>query len=68
MLGTWCNALSSWCCRLNRDTIGIIARTVEDAARVLGAVAGHDPADPQTRLVQTQAQPDDWTYALDKDG
>jgi Asp-tRNA(Asn)/Glu-tRNA(Gln) amidotransferase A subunit family amidase len=51
--------------RLNRDTIGIISRTVEDAARVLGAIAGHDP---QTKLVETQAQPDDWTYVLDKHG
>lgn len=55
-------------CRLNRDTIGIIARTVDDVARVLGAVAGYDPTDPQTALVQTQTQPDDWTYYLDKHG
>jgi Amidase len=61
-------SLVTWCCRLNRDTIGIIARTVEDTARVLGAVAGYDQSDPQTKLVQTQAQPDDWTYFLDKHG
>lgn len=46
---------------MNRDTVGIIARTVDDVARVLGAVAGYDAADPQTALVQTQTQPDDWT-------
>jgi Asp-tRNA(Asn)/Glu-tRNA(Gln) amidotransferase A subunit family amidase len=61
-------SLQSWWCRLNRDTVGIISRTVEDAARVLGAVAGHDPSDAQTQLVQTQPQPDDWTYFLDKHG
>jgi aspartyl-tRNA(Asn)/glutamyl-tRNA(Gln) amidotransferase subunit A len=30
----------------SRDTVGIIVRTVEDAAIMLGALAGHDPNDP----------------------
>lgn len=28
------------------DTLGILARSVQDAARVLSAIAGHDPLDP----------------------
>ena len=28
------------------DTVGILVRTVEDAAIMLGAMAGHDPSDP----------------------
>ena len=32
----------------SQDTIGPMARTVTDAAIVLGAIAGHDPADPQS--------------------
>ena len=31
------------------DTIGVLARTVEDCAEVFAAIAGHDPADPPTR-------------------
>ena len=30
------------------DTVGILVRTVEDAAILLGAVAGHDPHDPSS--------------------
>ena len=33
---------------LTQDTVGPIARTVEDAARVLDALVGFDPADPVT--------------------
>jgi Asp-tRNA(Asn)/Glu-tRNA(Gln) amidotransferase A subunit family amidase len=32
------------------DTIGVFARTVADAALLADALAGHDPADPDTRL------------------
>ena len=35
---------------------------------MLGAIAGHDLSDSQTKLVQEQLQPDDWTYFLDKHG
>ncbi len=31
------------------DTIGVLARTVEDCAEVFQVIAGHDPADPPTR-------------------
>ena len=34
----------SWCL----DTVGILVRTVEDAAIILGAMAGHDPNDPSS--------------------
>jgi Asp-tRNA(Asn)/Glu-tRNA(Gln) amidotransferase A subunit family amidase len=33
------------------DTVGIFARTVSDAALLADALAGHDPADPDTRLL-----------------
>ena len=33
------------------DTMGGFARTVEDVALLAEAMAGYDPADPQTRLV-----------------
>ncbi len=53
--------------RLDRDTIGVLARSVEDAARVLGALGGFenqrsgDPSDPQTALGANQPFLDDWT-------
>ncbi len=52
----------------------MLARTVEDAARVFGALGGLenersvDPADPQTNLGSHQPFPDDWIYTLDRDG
>ena len=33
------------------DTLGPMARTARDVARLLGVVAGHDPRDPATRQV-----------------
>ncbi len=35
----------SWSC----DHVGPLARTAADLAHLLGAIAGHDPADPSTR-------------------
>ena len=33
------------------DTVGVFARTVTDAALLADAIAGHDPLDPDTRLM-----------------
>jgi amidase len=48
-----------------QDTPGPMARSVRDAALVLGAMAGVDPADPATAGAQVQA---DYTRYLDADG
>ena len=45
------------------DTVGPLARTVEDCAIVLQAIAGHDPADRLTR----QEPPPDYRSALTGD-
>jgi aspartyl-tRNA(Asn)/glutamyl-tRNA(Gln) amidotransferase subunit A len=42
------------------DHVGPITRTVEDAAIVLGAIAGHDPADPKSVPMPV----DDWRARL----
>ena len=39
------------------DTIGPISRTVTDCAATLGAIAGHDPADPYTGRVPVPDYP-----------
>ena len=49
-----------------QDTAGPMARTVADAARVLTAIAGSDPADPATREADLHAT--DYTRFLDPDG
>jgi amidase len=49
------------------DVGGPMARTVEDAARVLEVVAGYDPADPVTKLSEGKI-PDHYTKFLDKNG
>jgi Asp-tRNA(Asn)/Glu-tRNA(Gln) amidotransferase A subunit family amidase len=44
--------------RRNRDTTGPITRTVADAARVLEAMVGYDPADNLTTLfLQVRVEP-----------
>ncbi len=46
---------------ISQDTVGPIARTVTDAAILLGAIAGPDPDDPFTK----DCKPTDYTKALD---
>jgi Asp-tRNA(Asn)/Glu-tRNA(Gln) amidotransferase A subunit family amidase len=52
---------------LRNDVGGPMCRTVEDAARVLDAIAGHDPADPITKL-SVGKTPRSYTEHLDVDG
>lgn len=52
---------------LTADTGGPLARSVADAAAVLTAVAGADPADPLTAAAQGHIEPD-YTKFLQKDG
>ena len=52
---------------LRNDVGGPLCRTVEDAARVLDVIAGHDPADPITRLSLGKT-PGSYTAYLDVDG
>ncbi|MBW5445577.1 amidase [Cohnella sp. CFH 77786] len=50
-----------------QDTAGPLARTVEDAAILLGALAGEDPRDPATRPSRGRAY-SDYTKFLDREG
>jgi len=51
----------------DQDTAGPIARTVTDAAILLGVIAGFDPADPATAACLTRGNCfDDYTRFLDK--
>ena len=50
-----------------RDTPGPMARTVEDAARLLDVIVGVDPADPRSAAAQTRIPPT-YTAFLDKAG
>lgn len=52
---------------IGNDVGGPMARTVEDAVRVLEVVAGYDPADPVTKLSQGKV-PKNYTQFLDKNG
>lgn len=52
---------------LSHDVGGPLARTVEDAARVLTVLAATDPADPYTAEADAHAA-DDYTEFLDVDG
>jgi amidase len=51
----------------NNDIGGPMARTVADAAAVLGVVAGYDPTDPITKLSEGKAAKD-YTQFLDRKG
>jgi amidase len=50
-----------------QDEAGPITRTVEDAARMLDAIAGYDPADPITAFGRDKIPPT-YTASLDRDG
>lgn len=50
----------------SQDTAGPMARSVADAAAVLGAIAGSDPRDPATAEADRHAT--DYTRFLDPDG
>ena len=52
---------------LRNDVGGPMARTVEDAARLLEVIAGYDPADPITKASEGKA-PAGYTQFLDKNG
>ncbi|MSR37159.1 MAG: amidase [Gemmatimonadetes bacterium] len=51
----------------SQDTAGPMARTVRDAAIMLGALTGEDPRDPATGQSRGQARTD-YTSVLDADG
>ena len=52
---------------LRNDVGGPMCKTVEDAARVLDAIAGYDPADPVTKHSMGKTT-DSYTEHLDADG
>ncbi len=51
----------------SQDSVGLIARTVRDAALLLGSLAGPDPADPATTAGKDRYFKD-YTQFLDRDG
>ncbi len=51
----------------SQDTAGPMARTVADAATLLGALTGTDPRDPETKRSEGHRHPD-YTRFLDREG
>ena len=51
----------------SQDTVGPMARSVADAAAVLGAIVGHDPRDPVTAEAAPHAH-SNYTQFLDPEG
>jgi amidase len=51
----------------SQDTVGVLARTVADAATVLGVLAGPDPRDPATQASEGHVSAD-YTQFLDPGG
>ncbi|HDR50182.1 MAG TPA: amidase, partial [Mariniphaga anaerophila] len=51
----------------SQDTAGPMARTVKDAAMLLGALAGFDPNDPETHIEKGEIF-SDYTQFLNRDG
>jgi amidase len=52
----------------SQDTAGPMARTMRDAATMLGVLVGPDPADPATAASRTRGQVLDYTQYLDSNG
>ncbi len=52
---------------LRNDVGGPMARTVEDATRILQVIVGYDPNDPMTKYSQGKIE-DNYLQFLDKDG
>lgn len=52
---------------LRNDIGGPMARTVEDAVRILEVIAGYDPVDPVTQRCRDKV-PENYTQYLDKNG
>ena len=52
---------------LRQDIGGPLARTVEDAVRILEVIAGYDPADPITKVSEGKV-PKSYTQFLKRDG
>ena len=45
------------CCRKKLDHVGVFARGIDDAALLLDVLAGHDPADTDTRTAAAATSP-----------